>query len=565
MARPKYHEVAPLINLRAALRAAESRDGTAPCMMQKKDGEYKTINYSQYRDMVEGLGTELYTRGYYGKRVIVTGDNCIEWTLAYMSVICGLGVIVPVDKDIPAEELANIARISEASAIFFSERLREKVETLPEGIGKFSFDEIPALVEAGREAMVWGNKKYVSTPIDADALASIIFTSGTTGTSKGVMLSHHNICYSIEEVCRMMKPRPTEVFLSILPLHHVYECTCGFLFPLSKGCCIAFSEGLRYVTRNIREVRPTIICAVPILIETIYKKICANIRHNKMEEKVKKAIKLTSTPATRGLKKKLFAEIHDSLGGRMRLFIVGGAAADPDIVKGMFDFGIPVIQGYGLSECAPIAAVNKDDFYRYASAGLATPNSVLDIYDAQEDGTGEIRYKGANIMLGYYNDPAATAEVIRNGWFYTGDLGYIDKDGFLYITGRKKNVIVTSGGKNIFPEELETYLCRNQFVEEAVVVGYMNDSRGDYDIVAVMVPDDNAFIEAYGRGYSAGQIEAEFARAVAEVNEVVQHYKKITMYLVRNTPFEKNSSRKIRRMNVPAEAEADYRKKLARS
>ena len=266
-----------------------------------------------------------------------------------------------------------------------------------------------------------------------------------------------------------------------------------------------------------------------------------------------------------GVKRKVFAEIHDSLGGRMRMFICGGAAADPEVMSGLRDFGLLAIQGYGLTECAPLAAVNKDDYFRDDSAGLATPNGVLDIYDVQNDGTGEIRYKGDNVMLGYYRNPELTAEVIRDGWFYTGDLGYIDPDGFLHITGRKKNVIVTPGGKNIFPEELEAYLCRNRFIAEAVVVGYFNESHGNWDIVAVLYPDDAEFIEAYGRGYTQGQIDAEFSRAVEEVNGIVQSYKRITMYIVRNTEFPKNSSRKIKRAGIAEEAEAEYRKKLVRA
>ncbi len=246
------------------------------------------------------------------------------------------------------------------------------------------------------------------------------------------------------------------------------------------------------------------------------------------------------------------------------MFICGGAAADPEVMKGLRDFGLLAIQGYGLTECAPLAAVNKDDYYRDDSAGLATPNGVLDIYDVQDDGTGEIRYKGDNVMLGYYRRPDLTAEVIRDGWFYTGDLGYIDKDGFLHITGRKKNVIVTPGGKNIFPEELETYLCRNPFIAEAVVVGYFNEQRGAWGIVAILHPDDAHFVETYGRGYTQGQIDAEFTRAVEEVNNTVQHYKRITMYIVRPTEFPKNSSRKIKRMGIAEEAEPEYKKKLAR-
>lgn len=563
MPKIKYHESRKIENIRSALRASERLYGERPAFMQKLDGEYKTVTYSRFRDMYEALGTELWARGLSGRRIIVTGDNCLDWATVYIATVAGLGVIVPVDKELPAEELCNIASISEAGAIFYSPRLAAKVAALPDDIQKYSFDDISALIESGKERLLNGEREYLRAYIDPDVMTALIFTSGTTGNSKGVMLSHRNICFCLSEVAHMAYIGPEEVFLSILPMHHVYECTCGFLFPLTRGCCVAFSEGLRYITRNMQEVRPTIVCCVPILLETIYRKIWMNIRRKGIEKKVWNAIKLTRH-AGLGLKRRVFAEIHDSLGGRIRMFICGGAAADPEVMRGLRDFGLLAIQGYGLTECSPLAAVNKDDYYRDDSAGLATPNGVLDIYDVQDDGTGEIRYKGDNVMLGYYRAPELTAEVIRDGWFYTGDLGYIDPDGFLHITGRKKNVIVTPGGKNIFPEELETYLCRNPYISEAVVVGYFNESRGAWDIVAILHPDDAAFVETYGRGYTQGQIDAEFTRAVDEVNNIVQHYKRITMYIVRPTEFPKNSSRKIKRMGIAEEAEPEYRKKLAR-
>ncbi len=563
MPKIKYHESRKIENIRSALRASERLYGERPAFMQKLDGEYKTVTYSRFRDMYEALGTELWARGLSGRRIIVTGDNCLDWATVYIATVAGLGVIVPVDKELPAEELCNIASISEAGAIFYSPRLAAKAAALPDDIQKYSFDDISALIESGKERLLNGEREYLRAYIDPDVMTALIFTSGTTGNSKGVMLSHRNICFCLSEVAHMAYIGPEEVFLSILPMHHVYECTCGFLFPLTRGCCVAFSEGLRYITRNMQEVRPTIVCCVPILLETIYRKIWMNIRRKGIEKKVRNAIKLTRH-AGLGLKRRVFAEIHDSLGGRIRMFICGGAAADPEVMRGLRDFGLLAIQGYGLTECSPLAAVNKDDYYRDDSAGLATPNGVLDIYDVQDDGTGEIRYKGDNVMLGYYRAPELTAEVIRDGWFYTGDLGYIDPDGFLHITGRKKNVIVTPGGKNIFPEELETYLCRNPYISEAVVVGYFNESRGAWDIVAILHPDDAAFVETYGRGYTQGQIDAEFTRAVDEVNNIVQHYKRITMYIVRPTEFPKNSSRKIKRMGIAEEAEPEYRKKLAR-
>ena len=323
---------------------------------------------------------------------------------------------------------------------------------------------------------------------------------------------------------------PEDTFLSVLPLHHAYECTCGFLCQIYRGSTIAYCEGLRYIMKNMKEVHPTMILCVPLLIETMYHKIWANIRKNGMEKMVKKALAASNASRKIGidLRKKLFSEIHETFGGKLRMMIAGGAAVDPDILKGLRDFGILAVQGYGLTECAPLAAVNRDKFYCDSSAGLATPNATLEIVDAAEDGTGDIRFKGENIMLGYYKAPELTAEVIVDGWLYTGDLGFIDKDGFLHITGRRKNVIVTANGKNIFPEELETYLSRNPYVLES-------DEEN---------PD----------GYSEELVREKLTEAVKQANSMVQQYKRIKKFLVRSEEFPKNTSKKIKRAGLLEEA-----------
>lgn len=558
----RYYESKRVENLRAALLASERQYSDRPAFLQKTNGAFRPTSYSEFLDMVEGLGTELFTRGYNGAKIIVIGDNCLEWCTVYMTTVCGLGVIVPADRELPAEELANIAAVSGASLIFYSPRLEEKVSALPDSIEKIPFTAIEDLVREGKNKIEWGEKSYLQAPIDRESLAVLLFTSGTTGMAKGVMLSQKNLCANITTIESMTWSSCEDVFLAVLPFHHAYSCSCSFLFPLVRGACVAICEGLRYITRNMQEVHPSVICCVPILVETIYHKIWLNIRRKGIEKKTRAAIKLTGN--SMALKRRVFSEIHDSLGGKLRIIICGGAAADPEVLRGLRDFGLLAIQGYGLTECSPIAALNKDDCFRDDSAGLQTPNCVIDIYDIQNDGTGEIRVKGDNVMIGYYNAPELTEEVLRDGWFYTGDLGFIDKDGFLHITGRKKNVIVTAGGKNIFPEELETYLTRNPYVAEAVVVGYINEAKGDYDIVAVLYPDTAAFTETYGRSYSQGQIEAEFTAAVEEVNHIVPSYKKIHFFVVRDTEFDKNSSRKIRRMGVAEAAEPEYLKKLAR-
>ncbi|MCQ2428494.1 MAG: AMP-binding protein [Clostridia bacterium] len=560
---PKYFPSLPIENMREGLRDSTRKYGDRPAFVQKINGEWTTLTYSAFLDRVEGFGTELYDRRLGGPFVMVIGEDCIAWGTAYLTVACGLGVVVPVDKEIPVEEFRSIAKSSGATAVIFSEKCRKKVDELDPSIVRISFDEIDAMTAAGHDKLRAGDTRYVNLPIDSNKMAVLLYTSGTTGIAKGVMLSHHNICHDITETGAMLWHSPEDIFLAVLPFHHAYPCTTSLLFPLFNGCCVAICQGLRYITRDLQEVKPTIICGVPMLVETLYRKIMMNIRRKgpKTEKMVKALIKLTGSNMF--LKRRAFGQIHDSFGGRLRLIISGGAAVDPTVMQGLRDLGFYAVQGYGLTECAPLAAVNMDDLWNPGSAGLATPNGILDIYDMRSDGTGEIRFKGDNVMLGYYNDPENTEEVLKDGWFYTGDLGYIDENGFLFITGRKKNLIVTAGGKNVFPEELEGFLCRNPYVAEAVVVAYFNETRGDYDIVAVMFPDDESFTETYGKDYTRGQIEAEFTKAVDSVNASVQNYKHISYFVIRNEEFVKNTSKKIKRQGVAAEAQADYLRKLA--
>ena len=553
-------------NLKQMYHASAETYGEKTLFMQKEGGEYKSYSFRQYAEEVDALGTALCARGLKGKRVIVSGENGYDWVRSYMAVICGVGVVVPVDKEIPAEEIANIARESEAAAILYSEKLSAKVEALDEGVARIPFSSLPALIEQGKKLIEEGDRTYLDAEIDPNAMSSLLFTSGTTGVSKGVMLSHRNICFNLSEMCQMLYIDDKDVFLSVLPIHHAYECTCGFLCQVYRGSTVAFSEGLRHITRNMQEVHPTMILCVPLLLETMYNKVWANIRKQGMEGKVKAAIKMTNAIPSAKLrlatKKKVFAQIHKSFGGKLRIMISGGAAVDPKIMQGLRDLGIAAYQGYGLTECAPLAALNRDTFYNDGSAGMATPNALLDVYDVQGDGTGEIRYKGDNIMLGYYKQPEMTAEVIRDGWFYTGDLGYLDKDGFLFITGRKKNVIVTSNGKNIFPEELETYLGRTPYVAESVVVGYMNPKKKDYDIVAIIRPDLDRMVEDFGADYTRDQLETELKKALSEVNGIVQSYKRIETFVIRDEEFPKNTSRKIKRAGIADSAFSAYQKKI---
>ncbi len=556
MAQYKHYNASKIHDLREMIEDSARRYPSNTAFLQKRNGKYTEYSFNRFKTDVDSLGTSLTSRGFAGKRIIVTGENCYEWCLSYMTVVAGLGVIVPVDKEIPAEEIANIARISEASLVIYSRKYESKLEFIPSDVERICFDELEELISEGNKLMCEGNSDYFERSIDIDALCSLIFTSGTTGTSKGVMLSQRNICCNIENLTKMVYVDTNDVALSVLPLHHVYECTCGFLFPIHRGAAVAFSEGVRYIMRNVKEVRPTKMLCVPLLIETMYRKIWANIRRKGIEGKVKKVIAVTNKvkpySARMAIKKKMFAEIHESFGGRLDLLVSGGAPIDPEIISGMRDFGLNIIQGYGLTESAPLAAVNHDSFFNDRAAGLCLPGGELKIINRNDDGTGEICYRGDNVMLGYYNAPELTAEVKKNGWLHTGDIGFIDDNGFLIITGRKKNVIIRANGKNVFPEELEAYLCRNELVGEAVVLSFMNEKKGDYDIVAAVYPNVEYAREALGEHYGRDELEAAMQKIVDNVNNTVQTYKKIDVLIVRETEFPKNASRKIKRFELPA-------------
>ena len=556
----KYHDGKSFENIRSAIRAAARRYSARPALMQKFAGSYREISYAELLYKVEGLGTELLSRNFYGKRIILLGDNSLEWATVFLAVVSGLGTVLPIDKDISESDLASIAAADDAYAVFYSPKYEEKVSSLPAQIKKYSFNAIEALIEEGASKLALGDTDYLRLSVEPDDSAVIFRNLASNGEVRGMTLSQKNICFDLSELTKTVICYPEDVYLSVLPVSHVYELVCGFLYPLVSGACVAFCEGLRYMSRNIQEVRPTVMVCVPYLLETIYRKIKTNIRQKGSEKRVRAAIKLTGSSF--GLKKRVFSEIHDSLGGRLRLFISGGSLADPEIVRGLREFGFRTAQSYGLTDSLPLIAIGSDFAYSDNSVGVCVQGGVLDIYDIGGDGIGEIRYKGDNVPALIVGNNSVS---LRDGWLYTGELGRLDRDGFLYISGKKKNVFVTASGKNIFPEELEALLRRNRFVNEAVVVGYVNENRADYDIVAVLRPEVSEFEEAYGKNYTRGQIDAEFNRAIETVNRQTAPHKRIHFFVTHREEFALTPSRKVRRSGVAEEAKAEYLRKLART
>lgn len=535
---------------------------TAFLVKTEEGGPYKPITFRQYYNDVNALGTALISLGLSGKRVAVISENRYEWTVAYLAVVNGTGVVVPLDKDLPVGEIKNLLLRSKADAVFYSDGKKNEVESIADELPNLKYlismdaEESTGkvlsyrvLVNKGYELINSGDRSFLDAKIDREAMSILLFTSGTTDKAKAVMLSHKNVCSNLMDMCSMLYIDEKDVFLLVLPLHHTYACTCGFLCQIYRGSTIAFCEGLRHIAKNLKESKTTILLGVPLILEAMYKRIWDQASKDpKVLRKLKLGLKISRILRMAGIdiRKKLFRPIHENFGGAMRLFISGGAAIDPKVVQGFQDFGIHCVQGYGLTECSPIIALNRDVDYRNNAAGLPLPNVQVKIHDPNEEGIGEIIAKGPNIMLGYYENEELTRETIVNGWFHTGDLGYIDEDGFLYITGRKKNVIVTKNGKNIYPEEIEALLNRSPYIAESMVYGRENEVEGDIEVAAEIYPDMEKIKETLGtENPTEEQVYKLIEEEVYKVNKMLVLYKYVRHIEIRETEFEKTTSKKI--------------------
>ena len=564
MKNVELYEVRPIRDLKDMLESSVKLYGEKAAFLSKPKGQadYIPITYRQYKSDVDAFGTALMSLGLKGEKIALIGENRYEWSISYLAVVNGTGVIVPLDKELPPNEIELLLDRSKADAIIYSGNVREKVETL---INKdtslryfISMDaeedngnilSFGLLLQKGRDLLKDGDRTFLDAEIDAEAMNMLLFTSGTTDTAKAVMLSHKNICENLKGMCSMVYIDEKDTFLSVLPIHHTYECTCGFLCQLYRGSTIAYCEGLRHIVKNLKESKATVMLGVPLLFESMYRQIMNQAIKAKGEKKIKFAIGLSNAlrKINIDIRRKLFKQIHEALGGNIRLFISGAAAIDPQTAKGFRELGISLIQGYGLTECAPILAVNRDIDYKDEAAGLPLPCVQVEIDNPDEDGIGEIKCKGPCVMLGYYNDPEATAAAIRDGWFYTGDSGFIDKDGFVHITGRKKNVIITGNGKNVFPEEIETLLNRSLYIKESLVYG-KGQSDGDTVICARIVPDREKIEEDIRKNSAPGStVEEIIEKEVKRVNQSLVIYKHIKEFTLQDEEFIKTTTKKIKR------------------
>ncbi len=559
----------PIMDIKHMLETSTALYGDNVAFMQRfeKDKPFREITYKEALADVNGLGTGLMAKGLKDKKIAIIGENCYQWATAYLATVCGTGVVVPLDKELNARDLKQLVIEAQVAAVFFAGKFEEDfVEMAKSGDTKIELlisfgreedtEDVLSwkkLIDEGKNLIATGDRSFLDAEIDADVMSVLLFTSGTTGISKGVMLSHRNICDDLMWAPTVLHVNTWDVFFSVLPVHHTYECTCGFLMPLYKGATIAYCEGLKYIQKNLQEIRPTMILAVPLILESLYKNIMKNIRKQGKEKLVKTVMKANRVTKKIGLdlNKKLLKEIYKVFGGRMRVLISGGAAIDPSVLDFFNELGFIAVQGYGLTECAPMAALNPDrhKYMRNRSVGRILPQMEVKIEDKDENGIGEICLKGSNVMLGYYNMPEETAKVIKDGWFYTGDLGYVDDESFIYITGRKKNVIITRNGKNVFPEELEYLLGKIPLVSESMVWAPEDESGQDTVIVATIKPDMEEIIGVLGEEKAEDEeaVKSLLQQEVDKLNKDLPLFKKIRRINIRYEDFEKTTGKKIKR------------------
>lgn len=558
----KLHEFEKFKDLKDMLNKSTEKfaDKTA-YRLKIESGKYKDISYKELKADVDALGTELIEMGLKDKRIAIISENRYEWSMAYLAVVTGTGVVVPLDKSLPANEIESLMIRSGVEAIFYSKKYDEIMKDIrmrnTTDIRYYISMDLDSnsenilsqkeLIRKGRELLESGNQKFVSADIDAEKMQIMLFTSGTTAKSKAVMLSHKNICADLMDIAAVIKLTPEDTMLSFLPLHHTFECTVGFLYPISKGCRIVFCDGIRHIAENIKEYQVSAMISVPILFENMYYKVLKSVEKKGKLPKLQKGIKISNLLLKFGVDKRreIFSEIHDQFGGKLRLFVNGAAALDPKVEKGLNELGITTFQGYGLTEASPVVAAENDFEQRIGSVGKVFPSLKVKIINKNKEGIGEIIVKGPTVMLGYYQNEEATKETIKDGWLYTGDLGYLDKDDFLFITGRKKDVIVLKNGKNVYPEEMENLVNRIPGIKESMVYG-RKDEDDDSTICVKIVYDPDIMKENY-QVEDEEQIKEVLWKKIKEINKTMPAYKYIREIMVTQEELIKTTTQKIKR------------------
>lgn len=537
-------------------------------LMQKPDHKtpYKKITYKEFCDDVINFGTGLTKfLNLKDERVVIISETTYGWYLSYMTLLCGAGLAVPLDKELPVNEIENLIKRSRATAVIYSEKKKDEIDKVKDSVPMVkyfikmdSYDKVKGrdvglneVLLQGKKMVEKGDNSFCEIEVDPEEFKILFFTSGTTSQSKGVMLCNRNLAENINACSAYVDLRQSDRLFSVLPLHHSYESTIGFLYPFAMGASIAICEGLKYVLPNIQESEPTAILGVPILIENIHKNINKSIEKSGKSAIVNSMIHVTNAIRTVGidLKRKVFKEILDNLGGKLRIIVSAAAPIDPKVGKWVQDIGICFLQGYGLTETAPISALTPDYDPKVGSAGKAVKCAEIKINNPNEKGEGEVLIKSKTLMLGYYEDEEATKAVIdEDGWFNSGDVGYLDKDGFLFITGRSKNVIVTQNGKNIYPEEIEILLKKHPEVKECLVYGKTVENSKELTITARVIPNYIEIESKYGKdSLSDEKVYDILWKIIKDLNKTLTSYKAIKNLEIKKDDFEMTTTMKIKR------------------
>ncbi|MGN1327963.1 MAG: AMP-dependent synthetase/ligase [Clostridia bacterium] len=521
--------------------------------------KYKEITYKELQAQMNALGTAFIDMGLKDKRIAIISKNRYEWVLTYIATLNGTGISVPLDKSLPENEIESLLQRSYADCVVFSDEYLEIMKKLQEKkstkVSVFiCMDKVERekniiflydVLEKGKKLLEDGNKEFIDAKIDNEKLASLVFTSGTTSTSKAVMLSHKNIASDITMMRKTEKMYSTDINMAFLPFHHTFGST-GILMFLNHGATNVFCDGIRYIQNNLKEYGVSVFVCVPLLIEAMYKKIEKEIEKQGKRKLVKIAVPISNFLLKFGIdiRRKVFKDVIDNLGGKIRFIISGASALDKKVAKGFNDFGILTVQGYGLTEAAPVLAAENAANIRYGSIGYPLCGIDMKIDNPDEEGIGEIIAKGPNVMLGYYENEEATKQALKDGWFHTGDLGKVDKDGFFFVTGRKKNVIVLKNGKNIYPEELETLVGKLPYVDECMVFGYPKD---DDLVVSVKIVYNKEFIDENYKGISKEELQKKIWEDIKQINSGLVNYMHIKKLIITDEPMIKTSTAKVKR------------------
>lgn len=525
------------------------------------DKEIIKKTYKQAGNDIKAFGTAMLNRD--AKKVAVIGENRYEWCMTYLGATTSGLIIVPLDKLLPETEITNLVKRSKVDVIVCDKKYIPILKNMKKDdnnclktiicMDKIKDEDVEYWedVKAEGEKLIQdGDKKYKNVEIDENKMSILLFTSGTTAEAKGVMLSQKNICVNIEDMATYSKMYDTDTILSILPLHHTFECTISFLYGFYSGVCIAFCDGLKYYGQNLKEYDVTIIVAVPALLEAVYKKIKKGIEDSGQKETFEKGVKISNMLLKLhiDMRKKIFKKVRENLGENIRIIYYGAAQMEKETIQGYYNIGIDAVQGYGLTETSPILTAETDKYHKAGSVGVCFPALEMKIIDKNEDGSGEICAKGASIMLGYYENEELTKKAIdEEGWFKTGDYGYFDKDGFLHLTGRKNDIIVLKNGKNVYPNEIEGLILKIPYITECMVFARESGKR-DTLLEAKIVYDEKEINKIYNNIEDSKSLKTKIMNDIKEkVNSKLANYKHVKKVIITTEPMEKTTTSKIKR------------------